>query len=239
MLRLPDFGTSELDKLKKSSLLIIGLGGLGSPAALYLAGSGIGKIGLADYDTINESNLHRQIAFKYSDIGHKKTDKIRQRLQAINPNLEINPYDLKIDMHVHEDILMHYDYILIATDDLDNKLNINDFCVKKEIPFTVGSVSEFLGHCLSYDPKAKGEGIKNACYRCLFHHSENFTESELGIYSPVAGIIGSLMASEAIFYLSGSRPKFNNRLFTCNIKNGEFRTIPIKSDPQCPVCFPG
>ncbi len=222
-------------RLSASSVLIVGAGGLGSPAALYLTAAGVGTIGIVDPDTISLSNLNRQILHTTSDIGRPKTESARQRLQALNPETRVITYPERFQADNALRLIADYDFVLDCTDQYQNKYLVCDACVIGKKPYTFGSVLRWSGQLLTYTPG-------NACYRCVFpqppspgEHVE--TCADAGVLGAVAGVIGSLQAAEAIKFLTHNyRGLLTNRLMTLDTLTMRFRAFDVKPDNDCPLC---
>lgn len=232
---ISEIGEEGQEKLGNSSVLVIGCGGLGSPAAIYLASSGIGRIGLVDDDIVSISNLQRQILHYEKDIGKSKVESASKSIKDINSKIIIDKYDERLtEINVHE-IFSHYDFIIDATDNFKSKFLINDTCVNLGKPFVHAGVMGFNGQVMTYIPNA------GPCYRCIFG---NIPEDDLvkrpdmlGILGTVTGIIGSIEATEAIKYLLGIGDLLIGRLLTFDALKMSFREIklPDKSE-NCTAC---
>ena len=232
-IRMPEIGEEGQRKLLSSKVLIIGAGGLGSPAALYLAAAGVGTIGIADEDTVEISNLQRQILHGMSDIGRAKTDSASDTIHELDPEVQTVPYTLMVDSNNLPEIVSEYDFVLDCVDDFKTKLIINDACVKTERPFCSGSVTGFYGQIITRLPG------KGPCLRCVFKDPPDGAELRAetrGVLGAAAGVIGCLQASEAIKYLLGAGELLIGCLLTCDLLDMEFQKIPLLPDPACSVC---
>ncbi len=201
---LPGFGEATQQALQNAKVLIVGAGGLGCPAAQYLAATGIGTIGLADYDTVSIRNLHRQILYTHDDIGLKKVVVAAKRLQQQNPPLQIIPYDIKISSENIMDIIAPYDIIVDCTDNFDTKYLINDACVLSRKPLVFGAIYQYEGQ-LGVWNVANADGTFTANYRDLFPSVDAAQVpncAEGGVIPTLAGIIGCMQANEVIKYIS-------------------------------------
>ena len=230
---MPEIGEEGQRILLSSKVLIIGAGGLGSPAALYLAAAGVGTIGIADGDTVELSNLQRQILHGMSDIGRTKTDSAADAIHELNPEVQIVPYIFTVDSEKLPEIVSEYDFVLDCVDDFKTKLIINDACVKTESPFCSGSVTGFYGQIITRLP---GNG---PCLRCVFRDPPDGAEIRAetrGVLGAAAGVIGCLQASEAVKYLLGAGELLTGCLLTCDLLEMEFQKIPLLPDPDCSVC---
>lgn len=231
---LPQVGKEGQLKLKNAKVLIIGAGGLGSPVSLYLAGAGIGTIGIADMDVVDITNLHRQILHDMDSLGTPKAESAKKRLMSFNPEVKINTYNMEITENNIGDLIGNYDFIVEAVDNFEGKFLINDACVAAKKPFCHGGVLGFLGQALTYVPG------KGPCYRCIFGEApkEGSVPScrEAGILGPVAGIIGSIQAMEAVKYFLGMEG-LTGKMFIVDGITMETRIAGFpKSNPRCRAC---
>jgi molybdopterin/thiamine biosynthesis adenylyltransferase len=231
---LQGIGSSGQQKLLNSRVLIIGAGGLGSPIALYLAAAGVGTIGIADADTVDLSNLQRQILHATANIGQPKVLSARQRILALNPELTVNTYQQRIDHSCIEQIIAPYDFVIDATDSFESKFLINDGCVLGSKPFSHGAVVSFIGQTMTVLPR------QSCCYRCIFDRppppNEVPNSAQIGILGAVAGLLGTLQALEAIKFLTNSGELLTNTLLTCDTLTMNLRKVPFKQNPRCPLC---
>lgn len=194
------FGQEGQDKLKAAKVLVIGSGGLGSPVLYYLAAAGIGKLGVVDYDKVDESNLQRQILHFTVDIGKEKVTSASRKLKELNPEVEITAYNEKLTSDNAAAFISSYDFIVDCSDNFATKFLIDDTCVQLEKPYSHGSVVAMRGEVMTYVPGC-------ASYRSLFGNppadESNVVSSQIGILGAVAGIVGSIQATEAIKYFTG------------------------------------
>jgi molybdopterin/thiamine biosynthesis adenylyltransferase/rhodanese-related sulfurtransferase len=231
---LPQVGEDGQRLLKKSRVLLIGAGGLGSPVALYLAAAGVGTIGLVDFDTVDLSNLQRQILHGSASIGRSKIDSARDRLDDINPNVVIEPYETRLTSENALDICRGYDLLVDGTDNFATRYLVNDTSVLLGIANVYGSVYRFEGQASVFG--ARG----GPCYRCLFREPPppelvpNCAEG--GVLGVVPGLVGTIQATEAIKILLGVGDTLVGRLLTIDAMTMNFRTIEISADPECPAC---
>ena len=232
--RLEDFGEQSQNTLLKSSVLIIGAGGLGSIASIYLTTSGIGQITVVDFDTIDESNLPRQILFKADDLGKNKALITKKRLIEYNSEAIINSIDKKLSEDEMNKVISHVDIVIDATDDLESRLMINKICYNIKKPLIVGAAIRYEGHVL----KLNNTKDNNSCLNCLYSSSdENLENCEgNGIMSPVAGMIGSMMANECIKTLIGINNNEENTISIFDLKNNIYQKINIPKNMKCSVC---
>ena len=230
---LDGIGRDGQEKLFNAKVLIIGAGGLGSPAALYLAAAGIGTIGIADSDTVELSNLQRQIMHTTAGIGTPKADSAARAMSGINPDIKVNKYKMFLNQDNIMEIIMDYDFIIDATDNFSSKFLINDACVKAGKAFSHAGVSRFQGQLFTYVPGSP-------CYRCLFKEPPPEgavqTPSQAGIVGAVCGVTGSLQAMEAIKYITGTGELLKGRLLVFNAYTMQFRTVKFQKDVDCAIC---
>ncbi len=233
-LLIPEVGIGGQKKLKASKVLIIGTGGLGSPVSLYLAAAGVGKIGLVDYDTVDESNLQRQIVHSNSTIGVPKVESAKQRLLEINPYIEIKTYNLILSKENALEIMKDYDLIIDGTDNFSTRYLVNDACYFLKKPFVYGSIFRFDGQVTVFYPEV------GPCYRCLYPEPPPPGTvpscAEGGVFGVLPGVIGSLQATEAIKILIGIGDPLIGKLILYDALKMEFRTLKIRKDPHCPLC---
>ena len=232
---LKGFGVKGQKRLMASSVLIVGAGGLGSPAALYLAAAGVGRIGIVDSDTVALSNLQRQIAHTTAGIGTRKTASAAAAMNAINPDVEVVQYGLWLNASNAADVIAPYDFVIEGADNFPTKFLVNDACVLAEKPFCHGGILRFQGQMMTYVP---GRG---PCYRCVFKdpppEGAAPSCSQAGVIGAVAGVIGSLQALEAVKYLAGVGELAVGRIVTYDAFYGDFDEIQLSGrEPNCAVC---
>ncbi len=231
---LPQVGEAGQQKLKKSRVLLVGAGGLGSPVALYLAAAGVGTLGLVDFDTVDLSNLQRQIIHGSGAIGTPKIDSARERLRDVNPNVVVESYDARLTSGNALEIAKGYDLIIDGTDNFATRYLVNDTSVLLGIPNVYGSVYRFEGQASVF-------GAPNGpCYRCLFRDPPppDLVPScaEGGVLGVVPGLIGTIQATEAIKMLLGLGDTLVGKLLTVDVMTMSFRSLLIRKDPECPAC---
>ena len=233
-LLIEGFGTEGQYKLLQSKILIVGTGGLGSPVAYYLAAAGVGTIGLIDSDTVELSNLNRQILHTATDIGRDKTDSARQKLHALNPELSIVEHKIRLTAENAETIFHPYHIVVDATDNYATRFLINDTCVQSEIPLVHAGVYGLKGQAFAVIPR------KSACYRCLFPEippqDKGPTGQGLPILGSIPGIMGAIQATEAIKLVTGLGEPLIGRMLIFNGLEMSFRTMNLPRNPECPVC---
>ncbi|SHK25519.1 Molybdopterin or thiamine biosynthesis adenylyltransferase [Selenomonas ruminantium] len=225
---LPDFGEAGQKKLQDARVLVIGAGGLGSPAAFYLAAAGIGTVGLADFDRVDLSNLQRQLLHTTADLGRRKIDSGRESLQALNPSLQVPLYDEPVTRASLLSVLQSesYDMVVDAVDDPLTKFAINDACVEMQVPYVHGGILKYQGQLMTYVPGSP-------CLRCLFPEAPAGRGGKNGVLGAVPGVIGSLQATEVIKYLLGIGELLTGRLLTYDSLSMAFRMVNIPQRPHC------
>lgn len=229
---LEEVGVEGQHKLSESKVLIIGAGGLGSPIALYLAASGVGTLGIADGDTVDITNLQRQILHFTTDLDKKKVHSASKKLNEINPEVSISKYDYFLDEDSLPEVVREYDVVVDATDNFKSKFLINDVCVREKKVLSQGGVLKFSGQVTTIYPQ------ESACYRCVFGDIPPNPEkySKAGILGSVAGIVGSIQATEVLKVIIGIDSTLKNKLLTIDAKTMAFRSVNIKRDDNCPTC---
>jgi molybdopterin/thiamine biosynthesis adenylyltransferase len=232
---VPDIGGKGQIRLRQSRVLVIGAGGLGSPAALYLAAAGIGTLGLIDPDNVELSNLQRQVLHVTADIGRPKVDSAKTKLSALNPDVQIHVYPVRLEDHNAAEIINGYDFIIDGSDNFPTKFLVNDTAVKLGIAFNHAGIVRLQGQTMTVIPG------KSACYRCLFKEppppEEILSCQQAGILGAVAGTIGSIQATEAIKYLTGfEEGLLTDRLLIYDAKTMKFHSVDVKQDPACSAC---
>jgi molybdopterin/thiamine biosynthesis adenylyltransferase len=231
---LKEVGGKGQQKLFDGRVLIIGVGGLGSPIALYLAAAGVGTIGIADADEVDLSNLQRQVIHFTPDIRKPKVESAREKMQAISPDVKVVTYKEWVTATNISRIIADYDFIIDATDNFAAKFLINDACVLAGKPYSHGGILQFDGQTMTVKP---GE---SACYRCIFPEpppKEVIPScSQAGVIGVLPGVIGTLQATEAIKFLLGKGDLLTNRLLTYSALRMKFREVPLKRNLTCPIC---
>ena len=231
---LQEVGVKGQKKLLNASVLIIGAGGLGAPAALYLAAAGVGTIGIVDADEVDISNLQRQVIHTTNDVGKAKVKSAAETMEAINPDVTVKTYRTFVDSTNIMDLIKDYDFIIDGTDNVPAKFLINDACVMAGKPFSHAGIIRFKGQLMTYVP---GEG---PCYRCVFKNPPPKdavpTCKQAGVIGAMGGVIGSLQAMEAIKYIIGKGELLTGKLLTYDALKMEFHTIKLPKDHHCAVC---
>jgi len=233
-LGLAEVGEEGQRRLKQSSVLIVGAGGLGSPAALYLAAAGVGRLGIVDYDTVDLTNLQRQVLHDTAAVGQKKTDSALARLHGINPLVDVQAIDAELTSANALEIIADYDVVVDGTDNFKTRYLTNDACVLLGKPNVYGSVLRFEGQASVF---ATADG---PCYRCLFREPPppGLVPScaEAGVLGVLPGMIGTIQATEAIKLIIGVGETLAGRLLLVDALRMSFRTIRLRRDPECPAC---
>ena len=233
-LTLPEFGKKGQEKLKNASVLLVGAGGLGSPAATYLAAAGVGHIGLVDFDTVETSNLQRQILYGTSDVGRPKLEAASERLEDLNPHVEIDRHEVRLTSDNALDIIDDYDVVADGTDNFPTRYLVNDACVMTGTPNVYASIFRFEGQVSVF---ATEDG---PCYRCLYEEPPppGLVPScaEGGVLGILPGFIGTLQATEVIKVLTDIGEPLIGRLLMVDALSMDFRTVNVPKNPDCPVC---
>ena len=227
---LKKVGIGGQKKILSAKVLIIGIGGLGCPLLTYLAASGVGKIGIVDYDKVEISNLNRQTLFAQSDIGKFKVNQAKKNISKINSKIKILPFNLKLNANNIKKVLKNFDIICDGTDNFKTRYLVNDECKRSKKILISAAISKFDGHLYKFNFKKKG-----SCYRCFMPeipNDENNCQSE-GIFSPVAGILGSMQANEVLKTILNFKNNLHNRMIVFNSIKSDFRNIKIGYNPNC------
>ena len=231
---LEGMGGDGQEKIVNSKVLIIGLGGLGSPVAIYLSSCGAGTIGLVDNDVVDLNNLQRKIIHFTNDIDKLKIDSAKEKINKLNPNIKIKTYKEYITPLNVLEIIKDYDFIVDCTDNFTSKFLINDACVLAKKPYSHGGLLKFSGQAMTVIPH------ETACYRCMFNEPppQNAipTCSQTGVFGILPGIIGSIQAAEAVKYIAGIDDLIINRLLIVDALTMEFRNVKVNRNKNCTVC---
>ena len=235
-LLLPEVGDAGQQKLLDSKVLLLGAGGLGSPAALYLAAAGVGTLGIIDMDVVDASNLQRQILHNIDRVGERKVDSAKKTLTALNPDVNVVTYDVRLGADNVMEIIDGYDLIVDGTDNFPTRYLVNDAALKLDIPVVHGSIFRFEGQATVFSPYV------GPCYRCLIPEPPppELAPScaEAGVLGVLPGIIGSIQAIEGIKVLLGLGDTLVGRLLAYDSLEQSFRTFKVNRDPNCPSCGP-
>jgi adenylyltransferase/sulfurtransferase len=230
---VPEVGGAGQRQLLAAKVLIIGAGGLGSPAALYLAAAGVGTIGIVDYDEVEVSNLQRQILHHTRDIGRLKVDSAMDTLGSLNPDVQLAPHRVVLSSQNAREIIHQYDIVVNGCDNFPTRYLLNDACVLEQKPLVDGAIYRFDGQTTVFMP---GKG----CYRCIFPSPPppNLVPScaEAGVLGVLPGIIGCIQATETIKLILGLGESLAGRLLLLDALGMEFREVTTRKDPKCPVC---
>jgi adenylyltransferase/sulfurtransferase len=231
---MPEVGVDGQEKLKKGSLLCIGAGGLGSPAALYLAAAGVGRIGIVDFDVVDYSNLQRQVIHSTPDVGRSKLASAKDRLLALNPHITIDTYETALSSKNALELFKPYDVILDGTDNFPTRYLTNDACVLLGKPNAYGSIFRFEGQASVFATRG------GPCYRCLYPEPPppGLVPScaEGGVLGVLPGVVGTIQATEAIKLIMGIGEPLIGRFLIYDALRMKFRELKLKKDPDCPVC---
>lgn len=231
---LPHIGRAGQEKLLNSRVLIIGMGGLGAPAAIYLASAGIGHLVLSDYDRVELSNLQRQIVHTQNTIGAPKVASAKQHLLSLNPEIQITGLDYQLEANELLQQIESADLVLDCSDNFATRFALNRACVKAQTPLVSGAAMRYEGQISVFKPAQAG----SPCYQCLYQDNGEDGEScsQIGILAPLVGVIGSLQAMEAIKVLLNAGEDLCGRLLLVDGLTQEWRTLKIRQDPACQVC---
>lgn len=232
---LPQISYEGQEKLVESHALIVGAGGLGSPVALYLAAGGVGKLTICDFDTVDLTNLQRQIIHTTQSVGINKARSAQQTLQALNPEVIVQTIQEKSTSESMERLATEADVVIDCTDNFATRYTLNRICVKLKKPLVSGAAIGFEGQVSVFDMRNEA----SPCYQCLFPDmgaEENLRCAENGVFSPLVGIIGTTQAAEAMKLLMGIGESLQGRLLLLDALSMEWRSIRLSRDPECRVC---
>jgi len=231
---LQEVGVEGQDKIAAARVLIVGAGGLGCPAALYLAAAGIGTIGIVDGDTVDLSNLQRQIAHHTKDVGREKVLSAAEKMTAINPDVQVRTYQMLLCADNIREVIREYDFVIDGTDNFPTKFLVNDACVMENIPFSHGGILRFDGQTTTVVPG------QSACYRCTFRQPPPPdavpTCSQAGVLGAIAGMLGTIQAAEALKHATGIGQLLTDTLLSFNALSMSFRRVPLRRQENCPIC---
>jgi molybdopterin-synthase adenylyltransferase len=232
-IRLPQIGEAGQQAILDASALIVGVGGLGSPAAMYLAAGGIGKLVLSDYDIVETSNLQRQIIHRDDAVGENKVDSARQTLAALNPDCAVEVIGYQIEGEELKQAIDSVDIVLDCSDNYPTRFEVNRCCVETATPLVTGAAIRLEGQIMNYQPAAD-----SACYQCLYteaYGSEESCELE-GILGPVVGVIGTMQALQTLLLLAGQGDEMVGRLLLFDALSMEWQSVRLPKNPNCPAC---
>ena len=233
---LADVGAEGQAKLGRARVLVVGLGGLGCPAALYLATSGVGKLVLNDFDRVDETNLPRQILYSADDVGALKVEAAKKRLTALNPGVEVVALAERLDGAALDAAVGGVDIVLDGTDNFAARFAVNRACVARRVPLVSGAAVRVEGQIAVFPNDGSGP-----CYACLYNDEDEWLGDcqGNGVLAPVPGVIGTLMAEEALKLAMGWDSSLRNRLLLWDAKRGDWQSVALKRNPDCVVCGRG
>lgn len=234
-LLLPEIDLEGQTRLASAKALIIGAGGLGSPAAMYLASSGVGQITLFDHDQVDLGNLQRQIAFRTQDIGSQKAERLRQTLRELNPEIAVIAHNQRAEGEPLAAAIAGADVVIDASDNFDTRFAINRFCNISGTPLISGAAIRLQGQVTVFDPRRK----ELPCYHCLYGEEQALPPNscrDLGVFAPLVGIIGSIQAAEALKILLNLGHPLTGRLLLLDAATMTPRIVKLNKDPDCPIC---
>lgn len=232
---LDEIGIEGQERISKSHVLIVGAGGLGSPVGLYLGSAGVGHITVVDHDTVDMTNLQRQIAHTMARVGEPKVASIETAIHAINPEIQVTPVIARADAALLDTLVAQVDLVVDCCDNFTTRHAINAACVKHHKPLVSGAAIRFDGQVCVYDPRDP----QSPCYACVFPPDSTFEETRcatMGVFAPLVGIIGSLQAAEALKLLSGAGRPLTGRLLMLDGRSMEFTEVRIGRQAECVVC---
>jgi len=235
---MPEVGVEGQERLADARILLIGAGGLGSPNALYLAAAGVGTLGIVDFDTVEHTNLHRQVIHATADIGRLKVESAKESIEAINSNVRVRTYNARLRRENALDIIREYDIVVDGTDNFQTRYLTNDACVFLKKPNIYASIFRFDGQATVFQPG----NPESPCYRCLYPEPPPPGEvpscAEGGVLGILPGLVGLIQSTEAIKLILGKGRSLVGRLLLFNALEMSFRSMRIQPDPACPVCGP-
>ncbi len=233
-INLPNVGAEGQEKLLRSRALIIGMGGLGSPIAMYMAASGVGNLVLADFDQVELSNLQRQIAHTTDRVGQLKTHSARQACLELNPGINVETIDYALDENDMAEAVNAADIVIEGSDNFPTRFTVNEACVRHRKPLVSGAAIRFDGQVSVF----RGDKPEAPCYRCLYKDGGETAETcaVTGVLAPVVGVIGTVQAMEAVKILLDIGESLESRLLLLDGLSMQWQEIRLKKDPKCPVC---
>ena len=232
-IRLPQIGEQGQQTILDSTALIIGMGGLGSPAAMYLAAAGIGKLIISDYDMVETSNLQRQIIHFDRSVGENKVDSAKATIEALNPDCKVESIGYQIDGDELKSTIEGVDIVLDCSDNFPTRFEVNRYCVETGTALVSGAAIRLEGQIMNYQPSVEGP-----CYQCLYTQVyENAETCEMeGILGPVVGVIGTMQALQTLLILTGQGEPLIGRLLLLDAASMEWQGVKLPKNPACPVC---
>jgi len=232
---LEEFGVEGQERVMGSHALVIGAGGLGSPVALYLGTAGVGRITLVDDDTVDLTNLQRQIAHSMARLGHPKAHSAREAIEAINPEVQVHTVVQRADAPLLDKLVPRVDVVLDCSDNFETRQLVNAACVRHGKPLVSGAAIRFDGQVCVFDFRDEA----SPCYACVFPPSEEFEETRcatMGVFAPLVGLIGSMQAAQALQILSGAGGPTAGRLLMVDVRTMQFSEVGVGRDAACGVC---
>ena len=230
---MEDVGPEGQEALLDSSVLVVGAGGLGSPVIQYLSAAGIGTLGIVDDDVVELSNLQRQVVHGSDDVGRPKTESAAEFVTSLNPTIDVRTHEQRVDAETVTELISSYDVVVDGTDNFQTRFLLNDACVLEDVPLSHGAVYQFEGQATTF---TGGE----PCYRCLFPEAPPDGAvpdcSTAGVLGVLPGTIGLLQATEVLKYLLSEGELLDGRLLVYNARDLSFETVPLRPNPDCPVC---
>jgi molybdopterin-synthase adenylyltransferase len=232
---LPEIGIEGQERLRKAAALVVGAGGLGSPAALYLTAAGVGRLTIADSDEVDLTNLQRQILYRTESIGARKVEAARTALLSINPEVEVVGLDRRVEAKDLASLVAQADVVLDCSDNFPTRHALNRACVAHAKPLVSGAAIRFDAQLMVFDLRR----AEAPCYACLFPEEGEIEEvpcSVMGVFAPLTGVIGAMQAAEAIKLLAGVGESLSGRLLMFDAKAAEWRSVRVKKDSSCKAC---
>lgn len=233
-LLLNEIGVKGQEMISAAKVLVIGAGGLGSSVLLYLAAAGVGTLGIADGDVVDLTNLQRQVIHSTADVAKAKVESAAEKIARLNPDVQVKGHHTLVTPENIMALIDAYDFVIDGTDNFEAKFLINDACILGRKPFSHAGVLQFVGQTMTVLPG------QSACYRCVFDQPPPPDtvpgSAQVGILGAVAGVFGTLQATEAIKYIIGKGDLLTDRIMTYDALEMKFRNVPLKADPECPVC---
>jgi molybdopterin/thiamine biosynthesis adenylyltransferase len=232
---LNEVGVEGQERISGAHVLIIGAGGLGSPVALYLGSAGVGQITVVDHDTVDMTNLQRQVAHTVDRVGSPKVTSIQIAIAAINPGVQVTTVQQRADAALLDEMVAQADVVLDCCDNFSTRHAINTACVAHQKPLVSGAAIRFDGQVTVYDPR----DATSPCYACVFPPEATFEETRcatMGVFAPLVGIIGTIQAAEALKLISGAGRPLTGRLLMLDGRGMEFTEVKVGRNPHCPVC---
>ncbi len=232
-IRLSQIGEAGQQKILDASALIIGMGGLGSPAAMYLAAAGIGKLVVSDYDIVEVSNLQRQIIHNNDAVGDNKVDSAKRSIEALNPDCDVEAINYQLDEEELKSVIQRVDIVLDCSDNFPTRFEVNRHCVETGTPLVSGAAIRLEGQIMNYQPNVEGP-----CYQCLYTQVyENAETCEMeGVLGPVVGVIGTMQALQTFLILTGQGEPLIGKLLLLDAASMEWQGVKLPKNPACPVC---